>query len=307
MQKVMQKGLINVNGQMFDRETADSRAEAKISVFDRGYLYGDSLYEVCRTYGGKLFMAREHLVRMAKSAELCRMAFSQPLSLYLSEMEKTLAEFHRSTGKPKDEAYVRIIVSRGIGRIGFGTACVESPSQYVVIVQPLEEPTAEQFKKGFALQVSERLRNDRRALDPAMKSGNYLNSLLAFLEAAEEDFDDALLCNHDGHVTEGTTFNVGYIRRGIIATPPLDIGILDGLTRRLLFEIAAELGIPMRETRFPRERLYEADEVFMCSTIKEVFPVTRVDGKKIGNGGPGPITRKLRDAFRKTATSRLDL
>jgi branched-chain amino acid aminotransferase len=298
----MQNSVINVNGQIFSRKEADSRAEARISVFDRGYLYGDSLYEVCRTYGGKLFLAREHLDRLVSSAQLCHLKLSQSADLYLTEMERTLGEYYRNE---KGEAYVRLIVTRGVGKIGFGLACVESPTQYVIIVQPLEEPTAAQLKKGYSFQISTRLRNDRRALDPAMKSGNYLNSLLAYLESASLGYDDALLCNDEGHVTEGTTFNVGYIRRGIIATPPLDIGILDGLTRRLLFDLARELRIPMREVRFPRERLLEADEVFMCSTIKEVFPVTRIDGHKIGGGTPGPVTLRLRQAFRQAALRKI--
>ena len=131
-----------------------------------------------------------------------------------------------------------------------------------------------------------------------MKSGNYLNSLLAYLDAATGGYDDALLCNADGHVTEGTTFNVGYIRRGIIATSPLNIGILDGITRRALLGYAHKLGIPVRETRFPKERLYEADEVFVTSTIKEILPVTKLDGRKIGTGTCGKITLKLREGFR---------
>ena len=112
------------------------------------------------------------------------------------------------------------------------------------------------------------------------------------------------MCNDEEHVTEGTTFNVGYLRRGILATPPLDIGILDGITRRMLFRVAETLNIPVREVRFPRERLYEADEVFMCSTIKEVFPVTRVDEHRIGKGTPGTLTLKLRQAFREAALKR---
>jgi branched-chain amino acid aminotransferase len=192
-----------------------------------------------------------------------------------------------------------------VGRIGFGLNCIETPTQFVVIVQPLDEPSEAQVRKGYKLQVSTRLRNDPRALDPAMKSGNYLNSLLSYLDAAALDFDDALLCNQDGHLTEGTTFNVGYIRRGILATPPLDIGILDGITRRTLLGLAEDLGIPVREVRFPRERLYEADEVFLCSTIKEIFPVTQVDEKRIGRGKPGELTLKLRKAFRESALKRI--
>jgi branched-chain amino acid aminotransferase len=297
--------IVNVNGQIFQQKEAETRAEGRISVFDRGYLYGDSLYEVCRTYGGKLFAMPEHLERLEKSAALCHMVLSQPLDEYARQMEATVREFQHRAGRHDAEAYCRIIVSRGVGRIGFGLRCLESPTQYVVIVQPLEEPTAQQFEKGAALQFSHRLRNDRRALDPAMKSGNYLNSLLAYLEASALEFDDAVLCNSEGHVTEGTTFNVGYIRRGILATPPLDVGILDGITRRRLFAACRQLGLPYREVRFPKERMLEADEVFLCSTIKEIFPVTRLDDRVIGKGVPGPWTRKLQKAFRQAATQAL--
>jgi branched-chain amino acid aminotransferase len=311
----MQNAVINVNGQIFSREEANTSAAARISAFDRAYLYGDSLYEVCRTYGGKLFALQEHLERMEKSADLCRMKFSQPLSVFAAEMERTLAEW-RKRGNTQAEGYVRIIVSRGTGRIGFGSSCVDSPTLFTIIAQKLDEPTDAQLTKGYAYQISHRLRNDPRALDPAMKSGNYLNSLLAYLEATEPKgpqggdggrFDDALLCNHEGFLTEGTTFNIGYIRRGILATPPLDIGILDGITRRRLIHLCGELGVPVREVRFPRERMFEADEVFMCSTIKEVFPVTRIDDKKIGNGKPGPLTLKLRQAFRESVEKELGL
>lgn len=293
--------LVNVNGQIFEQKEAESRAEGRISVFDRGYLYGDSLYEVCRTYGGKLFAVREHLERLEKSAGLCHMVLSQPLETYAQQMHETVQAYHRRLGKNDAEVYCRLIVSRGVGKIGFGLRCLQSPTQYVIIAQPLDEPTSEQFEKGAALQFSARVRNDRRALDPAMKSGNYLNSLLAYLEASAREFDDAILCNFEDHVTEGTTFNVGYIRRGILATPPLDVGILDGITRRRLFDVCGELGLPYREVRFPRERMFEADEVFLCSTIKEIFPVTRLDDRKIGKGTPGPWTRKLQKAFRQAA------
>ncbi|MGK5082162.1 aminotransferase class IV [Bdellovibrionota bacterium FG-1] len=304
--------LINVNGQLFQRKEADSIAAGKISAFDRGYLYGDSLYEVCRTYQGRMYGAQEHLERLGKSAALCHMVLSQSVSHYASEMQRSLDAFYQSTAKtpsptPLVEAYIRLIVTRGVGRIGFGLSCVESPTQYTIIVQPLDEPSEIQVMKGAHLQISERLRNDRRALDPAMKSGNYLNNLLAYLDASTAGYDDALLCNADGHLTEGTTFNIGYIRRGILATPPLDIGILDGITRRTLIEVATALGIESREVRFPRERLYEADEIFLTSTTKEVFPVTKIDQRKVGLGKPGPLTLNLRQAFRQSALKTLGL
>lgn len=177
--------LVNVNGEILPAR------EARVSVFDRGYLYGDSLYEVARTYNGGLYLLDEHLARLEKSAALCRMILGQSLEQFRAETLRTLQVFQKRN--PKTEAYVRIIVSRGTGRIGFGLSYLETPSQYSIVVQPVEPPTQKQIDQGMRLQISDRLRNHRLALDPAMKSGNYLNSLLAYLEAGAEGFDDALL------------------------------------------------------------------------------------------------------------------
>lgn len=288
----MQNAVINVNGQIL------SPNEAKISVFDRGYLYGDSLYEVVRSYQGEFFLLDEHLERLEKSAELCLMTLNQSLSFYKDEILKTFRAFRALPGQSQTEAYARIIISRGIGKIGFSHSYIHSPYPYTILIQPVEAPTPEQFQKGMKLQVADRLRNDRRALDPAMKSGNYLNSVLAYLEAEKKQATDALLCNQEGHITEGTTFNIFYVRRGILATPPLDIGILDGITRRRVIQLALSLNLPVREVRFPKERLYEADEVFITSSIREVFPVSQVDEHRIHQGLPGPMTQKLHHAYR---------
>jgi branched-chain amino acid aminotransferase len=288
----MQNAIVNVNGQIL------TPAEANVSAFDRGYLYGDSLYEVARTYGGKLYLLDEHLARLESSAKLARMILGQSAAQYREECVRTVRAFHGMPGQGGREAYCRLIVSRGTGKIGFGLNCLTSPTLFTIIVQPLDAPGEAQYKRGAHLAFSERVRNDRRALDPAMKSGNYLNSLLAFLEANAADQDDAILCDYEGHVTEGTTFNVFYVRRGIVATPPLDIGILDGLTRRQVLAHCSREGIPFRETRFPRERMFEADECFLTSTIKEVFPITQLDGKPVADGAMGPVTRRLLELFR---------
>ncbi len=287
--------VVNVNGVL---KKPNEALDPFLPVFDRSYLYGDSLYEVARTYRGKFLHLEEHLIRLFKSASLCRMKLSQPISVYKSECEKSLASFLSVPGNENLEAYCRIIVSRGTGKIGFGEENLLTPTQFVVIVQPLSPPTAAQFEKGYRYPISQqRIRNHPRATDPAMKSGNYLNSLLAYLESTRDGYDDALLCDAQGFITEGTTFNIFYVRRGIIATAPLDIGILDGITRRHVIDVARKLGLEVREVRYPKERLYEADEVFMTSTIKEVFPVTELDGKKIASGKPGPLTRRLAEAF----------
>jgi branched-chain amino acid aminotransferase len=293
--------VVNVNGRILS-----DPLEPAIPVFDRSYLYGDSLYEVARTYRGRFYALEEHLVRMAKSAELCRMKLTQPLSRYREECEKTLRAFQALPGMKDVEAYCRIIVSRGTGRIGFGTENVMGGSTFAVIAQPLNPPTAAQWEQGYRYQVVDRIRNDRRALDPAAKTGNYMNSLLAYLEAADEGYHDALMVDSQGFLTEGTTFNLFYARRGIIATSPLSSGILHGITRARVIAIARELGYEVRETFFPKERLYEADEVFMTSTIKEVHPVVEIDGKRVANGKPGKITRALKEAFHQDALARVE-
>jgi branched-chain amino acid aminotransferase len=283
--------LINLNGEILDP------ADAKVSVFDRSFLYGDSLYEVVRTYRGKPFRLKEHLVRMEKSAKLCQMRFSQTSAEYEREMLKSIEAYRAQPGKQDEDVYVRIVVSRGSGKIGFGLGNLETPTLYAIIVEPISMFPNKPFEKGTKLQISDRIRNHPKALDPAMKSGNYLNSLLAYLSAAEAGYDDALMVDQQGFMTEGTTFNLFYVNRGIVATAPLDVGILDGVTRRAILNLCIEQAIPCREVRFPKEYLYEADEVFVSSSLKEVLPVLDLDGRKIGNGKAGPITRKLRDAF----------
>ena len=293
--------LINLNGEILDP------ADAKVSVFDRSFLYGDSLYEVVRTYRGKPFRLKEHLVRMEKSAKLCQMRFSQTSAEYEREILRSIEAYRAQPGKQDEDVYARIVVSRGSGKIGFGLGNLETPTLYAIIIEPISMFPNKPFEKGTQLQISERIRNHPRALDPAMKSGNYLNSLLAYLTAAEAGYDDALMVDQQGFMTEGTTFNLFYVNRGIVATAPLDVGILDGVTRRAILNLCIEQGLPCREVRFPKEYLYEADEVFVSSSLKEVLPVLALDGKKIGNGKAGPVTRKLRDAFDELVRRELSL
>ncbi|MEN9723189.1 MAG: hypothetical protein RJB38_1175 [Pseudomonadota bacterium] len=276
-----------------------------LSVFDRSYLYGDSLYEVVRTYQGRFIEEhlQAHLERLEASARLCQMTLHQSPMEFAAEMRRALSFFHQQpfgkdpkTGKAT-EAYCRIVVSRGIGKIGFAKSQLLSPSLFSIIVQPVEIPSEAAHERGLHLRVVERFRNHPNALDPAMKSGNYLNSLLGFLEATALGAEDALLTDQEGSLTEGSTFNLFYARRGILCTSPLDVGILDGITRRAVIRLARELRLEVREVRFPKSRLYEADEVFVTSTLKEVMAVTRIDDRKIGTGKPGALTKKLRKAF----------
>jgi branched-chain amino acid aminotransferase len=293
--------LINLNGRIIPVE------EAKVSVFDRSFLYGDSLYEVVRTYEGEPFRLKEHLERMGKSATLCQMKLSQGLNEYHREILRSIDAYRAQPGRECEDVYVRIVVSRGSGKIGFGLGNLETPTLYVILVEPISMFPNKPFDVGTKLQISSRVRNHPKALDPAMKSGNYLNSLLAYLTAADDGFDDALMLDQQGFLTEGTTYNLFYVNRGIVATSPLDVGILDGVTRRAVIHLCIELGIPCREVRYPKEYLFEADEVFVTSSLKEVMPVLDIDRKKINRGKPGPITARLREAFQALVRRELEL
>jgi branched-chain amino acid aminotransferase len=293
--------LINLNGRIIPAE------EAKVSVFDRSFLYGDSLYEVVRTYEGKPFRLKEHLDRMEKSAVLCQMNFSQSLDEYHREILRSIDAYRTQPGREQEDVYVRIVVSRGSGKIGFGLSNLETPTLYVILVEPISLFPNKPFEVGTKLQISKRIRNHPKALDPAMKSGNYLNSLLAYLSAASEGFDDALMVDQQGFLTEGTTYNLFYVNRGIVATSPLDVGILDGVTRKAVIHLCIELGIPCREVRYPKEYLFEADEVFVTSSLKEVLPVLDIDHKRINRGKPGPVTTRLHEAFQALVRRELEL
>lgn len=297
----MENAIANVGGVIHKVDLENLAAIREISPFDRSYLYGDSLYEVARTFDGHLHRLEEHFDRLEESGRLCRMPFSQDRAAFRHETARALDAFRALPGMADAEAYCRWVVSRGVGKIGFGLQGIQTPTHLTILVQKLAPPSAEAFEKGLRVSILERLRNDPRALDPAMKSGNYLNSVLAYLEATAEGYDDGLFCNADGHLTEGTTFNLFYARDGVLATPPLEIGVLDGITRRDLIRVAAGLGIATREVRFPPEYLLEADEVFLTSTIRGAFPIVEIDGRKIANGKPGPLTRKLARALEEEA------
>jgi branched-chain amino acid aminotransferase len=241
---------------------------------------------------------KEHLSRLHASARLCHFDLTQTDAELTQACEAALQEFQNRAGNPQAEAYCRIIVSRGEGKIGFGKNCLTTGSLVTVIVQPIEAPSEAKRREGIRLRIADRIRLDKRALDPAIKSGNYLNCLLAYLEAVEATGEDALLCDGDGFVSEGTTFNVFYVKRGILVTPPFDIGILDGITRRLVIQAAHAHNIPVREVRFPRERLFEADEAFLTGTVKEILPIREVEGRAIGSNHR-PITDLLWKEFQK--------
>jgi len=291
----MKSPLINLGGELLEPE------KAFVSVYDRSFLFGDSLYEVLRTYEGLPFELTSHLERLQKSADLCRFQEALPLLAYRTEILRTLKAFQDRAKDPKADAYIRIVVSRGVGKMGFALTNIRSGPHFVIYCEPIEPFVSADPNQGLKLRVVDRFRNDPRALAPAMKSGNYLNSLLAYLEAREVGADDAILPDSQGFITEGTTFNLFFVKDGIVITSPHEVGILDGISRRWILKICESLRIPTRIARFPKERLYDADEVFASSTLKEAFPVVSVDGNLIRGGKPGPLTLRIRARFLEEA------
>jgi branched-chain amino acid aminotransferase len=274
---------VHINGQVLPPE------EAKISVFDRGFLYGDSVYETIGTAYGRLFALGEHLVRLERSAQ--RIGLRAPPR---AAVERAVAETVAAAGNP--ESRVRVILSRGCGKLDLDPASADD-TQLVVIVWPLGAPTPEMYARGVAVAIVSVARNSPRAIDPAVKSGNYLNNVMALGEARRAGAYEAILCAADGSVAEGSTSNVFVVKGGVVRTPGPEIGILDGITRAKVLALCRANDVPLVETTLSPEELRGADEVFITSATRNVLPVTRVDEQVIGAGGPGPVTRRLMALF----------
>jgi branched-chain amino acid aminotransferase len=286
--------LVNVEGRLLPPE------QAVVPVMDRGFLYGDSVYEVVRTYGGRFFELGRHLARMERSA--ARIGLTLPARARIeSELFRTID----AAGNP--ESYARIVVTRGEGRFGLAPHLAEGLNRLIFIVKQLEPPPPEQYERGLQMAVTRIRRNPPEALDPALKTGNYLNSVLALRESHVAGADDALMLDLRGQVTEASTSNVFSVHRGAIVTAPLELGMLHGVTRALVIDIAREEGLTVREEPRALDAFAAADEAFVTSTIREVMAITSLvlldrdapEKRTIANGKPGPVTRRLHAAFRR--------
>jgi len=273
--------------------------EAVVSVFDHGFLYGDGVFETMRTYHGKVLLLTDHLARLERSAST--------LGLSLPVSRERLADLVReaSTRNRLQEAYLRVTVSRGPGEIGLDPALCKAPT-LVIIAKPFQPYPDSFYKHGVSVVIAATRRNSPEAIPPHVKSLNYLNNILAKMEATAAGAHEALLLNRYNEVTEGTTSNVFVVREGRLRTPAIDCGILAGLTRGVILKVAHNLGIETEETRLTVNDLYDADECLLTNTTQEVLPVTQVDGKMIGNGRPGEITRRLHASFRTCLDRFLD-
>ena len=265
-------------------------AQAKISVNDHGFLFGDSVYEVVTTQNGKPIFLEEHLARLRKSANGISLKIPYSDERFVSEINNTL------TDAGNEESYIRIIVTRGEGDIDIDPSSCDKPNVIIIVASPHIYPQ-EYYDNGINVALVSIKRNSRDSLNPGIKTGNYLNNVLAILEANGSKAHDALMLNVWGHLTECTTSNFFFVMDGRIMTPSEECGILSGITRSTIIQLARENGFLVEEGQWPAEILQNIDEAFISGTVKKVVPVTRLDGRPVGEGVPGPVVKKLIQLF----------
>jgi branched-chain amino acid aminotransferase len=283
--------LVSLDGRIVPPEAAT------VSVFDRGFLYGDSVFEVLRSYGGVLFGFEEHLARLARSAELALIPFSD-VALLRREILAVVA----ATGNP--ETYIRVVVTRGTGEaLGLDPSLARAPLR-VVLATDVPPMPATMYERGIAVITYRTQRVSEGTSAVGAKLGNYLLSILATEAAKRVGADEALILDARGQVVEGTTSNVFLVQGGTLVTPPDEAGLLAGITRAKVLELARGLGIPVAFRTFAPAELASADEVFITSSIRELVPVVAADGSPAGQGRPGPLTAKLLTAYRALTLAR---
>jgi branched-chain amino acid aminotransferase len=277
---------VYINGSYFDKE------DAKISVFDHGLLFGDGVFEGMRSYDGKVFRLAEHLDRLWDSAKAIWMEI--PIS------RETMSQAVNETLKINQigDGYVRLIITRGCGTLGLDADLCKNP-QVIIITDRIALYPDEYYEKGLEIVTASTLRNHPAALNPRVKSLNYLNNILAKIEGMQAGCVEALMLNHKGEVAECTGDNIFLVSKGRLLTPPTDAGILEGITRAAVIELAEEAKIPVREIAITRHDVYAADECFLTGSAAEVIPVVKVDSRLIGDGTPGTITNRLRERFQQ--------
>ena len=284
--------MVNVNGRILDKE------HAVISVFDHGFLYGEGIYEVLRTYDGVPFLFDRHMRRLRASASMIHL--DVPLSD--AELTRRASETMAAADLGRDgrEAYLRILITRGVGEITYDPSACPDPS-VVIIAKPHVDAPVSAYTDGVMVSLVGILRNHPGSVNPIIKSNNLLNNALGSQEAFRRGAFEGVMRNYRGEIAECTTANIFIVKDGVASTPPLDAGLLAGLTREFLFEVAQEVNVPMREQVMHDADLFGADEAFLTSTTREVVPIVRVDDRVIGTGRPGPVTQKLLEAFRVRA------
>jgi len=262
------------------------RAEALVSVFDHGFLYGDGVYETMRAYDGVVFMLDEHLMRLYRSASLIGLTVPPDMNQLKNAVYETMG------ANSLKNAYVRLTVSRGYGPIGLDPDLCEVPT-FVIIVEEMKDYPKTYYEQGISAIISGTKRNLRDAINPQIKSLNFLNNILAKIEAKKAGAYEAIMMNAAGHVTEGTISNVFFCTDDVLCTPSVGCGILDGITRNIVLGLAVREGLTVREGEFTKDDLYGAKEVFITNTTMEVMPVRQVDAVRYGVGEVAKILHKV--------------
>lgn len=281
---------VYINGKLFDKE------DAKISVYDHGLLYGDGVFEGIRSYGGKVFRLDEHLKRLWDSAKAIW------LTIPISREDLAKAVYDTLRVNNIADGYIRLVVTRGAGTLGLDPNRTSDP-QVIIITDHISLYPREMYDKGLEIVTVSVVRNHPAAMSPRIKSLNYLNNILAKIEGLQAGCVEALMLNTKGEVAECTGDNVFLVRDGVLLTPPNEAGILEGVTRQAVIELARETKREVREVPLTKHDVYIADEMFLTGTAAEVIPVVKVDSRQIGNGKPGPITRDLMERFHALARS----
>jgi branched-chain amino acid aminotransferase len=280
---------VNVNGRI------TSECEALISVFDHGFLYGEGIYETMRTYHGRPFLFDRHMRRLRRSASMIDLA----LPFSDEELARQIRETQTAAALG-GEAYIRVLVTRGVGELTYDLKATPNPS-IVIIVKPQVDPPAETYEKGVRVVIVDVVRNHPASVNPMIKSNNLMNSALAMQQALRSNAFEGVMRNYLGELTECTTSNLFIVKNNAALTPPLEAGLLPGITREFLFDIGKEVGVSVAEKTLRDDDLFGADEAFLTSTTRELVPIVMVNDRAIAGAKPGPVTWRLLNAFRRAA------
>ena len=275
-----------MNGELIPAE------DAKIGVYDHGLLYGDGVFEGIRSYNGRVFKLDRHLARLYASAEAIR------LTIPFTAEQISRAIYQTMEANSQSDAYIRLVVTRGPGDLGLDPSKSKGPVVFI-ITDKIALCPEEMYKKGMSVITAKTVRTPAQSLNPQVKSLNYLNNILAKIEACDAGVDEALMLSYDGFVAECTAENIFIVQEAKVLTPPVSAGILEGITRDFVLELAGENGIEAEEINLLPDDLYSADECFLAGTAAEILPVTKIDGRIVGTGQPGPVTKRLIDSFHK--------
>ena len=281
---------VNINGRLTDA------ANAAVSPLDRGFLFGEGVYETLRTYNRHPFLLNRHLARLRASADLISLRVPHDDDEYRDRLLETMA----GLSDKKSELYLRILLTRGVGDLTYDPNTCPTPT-VMMMARPYVETPTKTVDRGIKIVLSSIVRNHPQALNPRIKSNNLLNNALAMQEAIRAGADEALMCNYRGEIAECAQSNIFIVRDGIAQTPSLDTGLLEGVTRNFVFEVGEAANIPVRETILLPADLTQADEIFITGTTRAVLAVTSVDQTPVGDGRPGPITKRLAKTFLELA------